>query len=103
MAIENISLDELKQGLGDGSLVVVDVREADEFASGHIPGAVSNPLSSFSTGALPAGKRIIIACRSGQRSKVALAMAQSSGRPDVTGHFPGGMLEWQASGQPIEK
>lgn len=103
MKIEDISLRDLKSGLATGSLVVVDVRETDEYAAGHIPGSQSNPLSRFSAAALPAERRIILACRSGQRSKVALAMAQSSGRPDVTCHFSGGMLEWQTLGEPVGK
>ena len=36
--------------------ILVDVREADEFASGHIPGAVNEPLSTVNKTALPKGR-----------------------------------------------
>ena len=103
MMIEDLSLAAFKSGLEDEKFVVVDVREADEFAAGRVPGAILNPLSRFSVGELPAGKRVVIMCRSGQRSKVAIAIAQAAGRQDVTGHYPGGMLEWTAAGEPVER
>ncbi len=42
--VEDVSLKDLKAGLADGSIVLVDVREPHEFAAGHIPGASLNPL-----------------------------------------------------------
>src|SRR5882757_8612011 len=87
----NISLEALAQGLHDGSIVLVDVREAHEYAAGHIPGAVLMPLSSFDPAALPLaeGKRIVFACQAGKRSMAALQQAQAAGR-DVAGHYAGG-------------
>jgi rhodanese-related sulfurtransferase len=38
MRVNELELDELKAGLADGSILVVDVREPHEFAAGHIPG-----------------------------------------------------------------
>ena len=49
------------------------------------------------------GKRVVLHCRSGNRSAKALAIAQSYGRDDVRAHFGGGMLEWAAAGEPIER
>ncbi|MGC2126782.1 MAG: rhodanese-like domain-containing protein, partial [Methylovirgula sp.] len=45
--VEDVTLVELKEGLSDGSIVLVDVREPYEFAAGHIPGSELNPLQSF--------------------------------------------------------
>ncbi len=103
--VEDVSLADLKKGLENGSILLVDVREANEWADGRIPGAVFNPLSAFDVAALPkaAGKRVVLQCRSGRRSVTALDMAQTGGRPDVRAHFGGGMLEWQAAGEPVEK
>jgi rhodanese-related sulfurtransferase len=102
--VENVSLDELKKGLADGSILLVDVREANEWAAGRIPGAIFNPLSAFDPRALPkeAGKRVVLHCRSGKRSVTALGLAQNGGRPDVKAHFGGGMLEWVGNGEEVE-
>ena len=103
-AVENVSREDLKRGLSDGSIVLVDVREPYEYADGHIPGAVLNPLQSFDVDALPPqtpGQRIVLSCRSGRRSLVAMERAQAAGRHDITAHYPGGMLDWNAAGEPI--
>jgi rhodanese-related sulfurtransferase len=103
--VEDVSLEDLKRGLADGSIRLVDVREAVEWDAGHIPGAVFNPLSAFDPAALPApaaGQTIVLHCRSGRRSITALELAQGAGRNDVTTHFSGGMLAWVAAGEPVE-
>jgi rhodanese-related sulfurtransferase len=104
--VENVSREDLKRGLADASIVLVDVREPNEFAAGHIPGASLNPLQSFNPSALPPkqeGKRIVLSCRSGKRSLVAMDLAQAAGRTDITAHYPGGMLDWSAAGEPVEE
>jgi rhodanese-related sulfurtransferase len=103
--IENVTLDELKRGLADGSILLVDVREPNEWDAGHIAGATLHPMSSFDPDELPreAGMRVVLHCRSGNRSAKVLAIAQSYGRDDVRAHFGGGMLEWAAAGEPIER
>ncbi len=103
--VENVTLAELKHGLSDGSIVLVDVREPHEYASGHIPGSTLNPLQSFDPDALPPlapGKRIVLSCRSGNRSVTALRLAQEAGRDDIRAHFGGGMLAWERAGEPVE-
>lgn len=103
--VENVTLPELKQGLSDGSIVLVDVREPHEYAAGHIPGSALNPLQSFDPAALPSavpGKRIVLSCRSGNRSVTALRLAQEAGRDDIRAHFGGGMLAWERAGEPVE-
>lgn len=101
---EEIGLEELRDGLSAGKIALIDVREASEFAAGHVPGALHNPLSQFDVSALPpAGeKRIVLICRSGSRSAMALRKAQADGRPDVKAHFRGGMMQWSAAGLPVE-
>jgi rhodanese-related sulfurtransferase len=104
--VENVSREELKKGLADGSIVLVDVREPNEFADGHIPGALLNPLQSFDPAALPPhkdGQKVVLSCRSGKRSLVAMERARAAGRTDITAHYAGGMLDWNAAGEPIEE
>lgn len=104
IVVENLELDALKRGLADGSVILVDVREANEWDAGHIPGAIFNPLSAFDVSALPppSDKKIVLQCRSGRRSVTALGLAQAGGRPDVTTHFAPGMLGWEAAGEPVD-
>lgn len=102
--VENVSLQELKQGLADGSIVLVDIREPNEWDAGHIPGASLHPLSAFDPAALPKsepGKRVVLHCRSGRRTLAALEAAQAAGRDDIRAHFGGGMLEWQGAGETV--
>ena len=102
--VENVYRDELKKGLANGSILLVDVREPNEFVAGRIPGSVLNPLQSFDPKALPRapGKRVVISCRSGRRSLTALALAQKAGRDDVRAHYPGGFQEWANAGEKVE-
>ena len=103
--IKDIGLSELKHGLADGSILLVDVREAEEYAAGHIKGALFNPLSQFDPAKLPAagsGQRVVLQCRSGRRSVTAMEKAQLAGRADVDTHFGGGMLAWIDAGEPVE-
>jgi rhodanese-related sulfurtransferase len=100
----DITLDDLKAGLSEKTIVLVDVREADEYAAGHIQGAIFNPLSQFETKKLPqpmSGQKIVIYCRSGRRSITAMEKAQQAGRSDIDTHYSGGILGWLSSGEPV--
>ena len=48
--------------------LLVDVREPDEYAAGHIPGAVNAPLSTLDRADLPADRPLFLYCRMGSRS-----------------------------------
>ena len=101
--VVELTLDEVKRGLTDGSIVLVDVREPHEFVAGHIPGSVSHPLSTFDPALLPKeaeGKRIVFSCRSGVRSVRAIELAQAAGLK-VNEHYRGGFKEWAEAGEPI--
>lgn len=99
----DVPLDELKRGLEEGTLVLVDVREPHEYAAGHIPGAVLAPLSSADPATVPReeGKKIVFSCQSGKRSLAALRRAREAGRDDVTGHFAPGFAGWRAAGEDV--
>ncbi len=99
--IVDLDREAVKQGLSDGSILLVDVREPHEFAAGHIPGAVSNPLSTFDPSALPEGRRIVFSCAAGVRSVRAMEFAQAAGR-DIREHYKGGFKDWAAAGEPVE-
>jgi rhodanese-related sulfurtransferase len=102
--LHDIDLKELKAGLAEGKIVLVDVREASEFEAGHIAGAIFLPLSAFDPAKLPPpqeGKKVVIYCRSGRRSITAMEQARLGGRRDVNTHFGGGILGWLNAGEPV--
>jgi len=99
--VVDLDREAVKQGLREGSMVVVDVREAHEFAAGHIPGSVSHPLSTFDPTLLPEGGRIVFSCAAGVRSVRAIEAAQAAGR-DIREHYKGGFKDWAAAGEPVE-
>ena len=74
-----VTAEELDAMLRAGSAVVVDVREVDEFAAGHIPGAINMPLSTFQPSKLPdhPGKKMVLvaACGSFFQSTVPSSVA----------------------------
>ncbi|MCJ2051234.1 rhodanese-like domain-containing protein [Methylobacterium sp. J-070] len=106
MRVVDLDRDTVKRGLSDGSMLVIDVREQHEYASGHIPGAVSHPLSEFDPAALAElvsadGRRPVFSCASGVRSIHALMAAQNAGL-DIAEHYRGGFKDWYGAGETIE-
>ena len=63
--------------------VLLDVREAGEFRSGHIPGAVNVPLSAVSQVALPKDKPVFVYCLRGTRSRQAVSRLTRMGYQNV--------------------
>ena len=59
--------------------VLLDVREVDEFHSGHIPGAVNLPLSGIDTIEIPKDKPLFVYCLRGSRSKQAVGVLMRMG------------------------
>ena len=79
---------------------VIDVSEAHEHASSHIPNAVNHPLSRCDPAQLPTDKPVVLVCLSGARSARALQLAHAAGRSDVT-HYPPGTAGWKGHGGAI--
>ncbi|MEG3146515.1 rhodanese-like domain-containing protein [Sphingomonas sp. RT2P30] len=92
----------LREMLDRDAAMVVDVREPDEFAAGHIPGAVNLPLSRFDPALLPEseGKLLVLNCAAGRRSAMALAQCAKAGA-SVDTHLNGGFSAWQGAKLPI--
>lgn len=96
-----IGHDEFVAAVKNQSCFIVDVREPGEFANGHVPGAINQPLSGFDPKQLPSGKPVVLVCKSGGRSTNALSKARAAGRDDVR-HYAGGTMGWQGQGGAIE-
>ena|SRR5690606_19655661 len=98
--VKNLTVQEVKEGLDRGEIVLVDVREPHEFAAERIPGTAQlNPLQNFDPAALPdpGGKRLVFSCRSGRRSVTSSQLAQAAGLP-YDEHMAGGILAWKVAG-----
>lgn len=99
-----ITPHQLAEQLRAGAAMVVDVREAEEYAQGHIPGAVNLPLSAFQPSALPdpAGRTLVLNCLGGKRSAMALDTCRAA-QEAVDTHLAGGFTAWVAAGLPVER
>ena len=86
--------------------LVVDVREPNEFAAGHVLGAKNLPLARLdASGAELAKKKerpVIVYCDGGERSAKALATLKKHGYTRVA-NLSGGLGAWQQAGLPVEK
>lgn len=76
--------------------IILDARRADEFAAGHIPGAINIPNESIGTDDIPElpdkAQLILVYCRSGRRSKEASQKLADLGYTNIV-EF-GGILDW---------
>jgi rhodanese-related sulfurtransferase len=101
--VRDLTPEEIAQGLTEGRMVLVDVREPNETDAERFPDAVLVPLSAFDPAAIPAqeGREVVFACRSGRRSITASLAAQEQGFA-YGAHMAGGILAWKAAGLPTE-
>lgn len=91
---ETIDLEDIEDYVANG-YIVADVREIDEYESGHIPGAINVPLSILQNGdfsALDSNEKYVIICRSGNRSVTASDILSSEGFDVV--NVSEGMSTW---------
>ena len=101
--VTNLSPEQVAQGLREGRMLLVDVREPNEVAVEAYPDALVLPLSAFDPTAIPdpEGREVVFACRSGRRSVTASVAAQDAGYP-YKSHLAGGIIAWKAAGLPTE-
>jgi rhodanese-related sulfurtransferase len=80
---------------------LLDVREDDEWAAGHAPGATHIPLGRLGarTAELPRDERIYVICRSGMRSARAAQALNAAGWQAL--NVAGGMQHWAAADRPM--
>ena len=86
--------------------LVIDVRDADAYAKGHILGAKSVPLAELGRRAADLAKHkakaVIVSCQNGDRSASAAATLRQNGFTRVH-PLNGGFAAWQQAGLPVEK
>jgi len=85
-------------------LYVLDVRTPQEYAEGHVPGAVNVPQDQLASrlAEVPKDKDVVIYCRSGRRSALAADVLAANGYSRLS-HLEGDMNAWIAKGRPVAK
>src|SRR5215468_7876340 len=104
--IREVSVDDVKRLVEQGSPVkVIDVREADEYAAGKIPGAMSVPRGYLELRIEDKAKRdepLVLYCAGGTRSALAAKTLQEMGYQNVSS-MAGGFSRWSDSAYPVDK
>ena len=105
--VQEISIDDAEQAIRDADLLL-DVREADEFAAGHMNGAVhiSRGMLEFKFSANPAlqsrDMKIVLYCKTSGRAALSALALHDLGYLNVQS-IAGGIDAWVAAGKPIVK
>lgn len=111
--IVEIDTGQAAESLGRESVLLLDVREPEEFAAGHLPGAVSVPRGMLEPRAAadsPArsdeladpAREIVVYCGSGARSALAAVTLQELGFTNVRS-MAGGIQAWSQESRPLER
>ena len=102
--IAQIPVDELRHQLEEGQDVqVVDVRQPGEYASGHVPGAISLPLAHLAEGGaqLPPERSVVVICAGGYRSSAGTGILARLGFKHLC-NVVGGTSAWVNAGYAVE-
>jgi thiosulfate/3-mercaptopyruvate sulfurtransferase len=114
-----VDADAVSAALGDTGAVVVDTRDPEEFAAGHVPGAVNlnwRELVDAETRGLTSkdelesvldakgitrAKRVVLYCDTARRISHTFVVLSWLGFPDVS-FYEGSFTDWRAKGRPVE-
>lgn len=100
---DQLTRGELLDRVRAGTATVIDVRPAEEYAAGHIPGAVSLPLDELQArlAELPDGAEIVAYCRGANCVLAHDAVRLLAARGRAAQRLTDGMLEWRLDGLPV--
>jgi rhodanese-related sulfurtransferase len=100
----NLNVSEFSQKITEPGVIIVDVRTPEEFASGHIEGALNIDFNSGNFAneitRLNPSENYAIYCRSGSRSGQAASIMHKAGFHDVS-NLNGGVIDWTNNGLPL--
>jgi rhodanese-related sulfurtransferase len=92
--------------MNQGTTLVLDIRDAKDFAAGHLPRARHIPLDELSNRVEEIGKYkdkpVIVTCRSGSRAGAATRVLRKAGFSAVY-QLKGGLVAWEQASLPVEK
>jgi len=102
--LEPVSRAELLERAARGDVTIVDVRPPEEFAAGHLPGALNVPLAELEArrGKLPRGQEVVAYCRGPYCVLAFEAVARLRAAGHAARRLEGGYPEWKSAGLPIE-
>ena len=102
--LEPVEQEDLVERARAGAVIILDVRPADEYHAGHIPGAVSVPLKELEKriSELPAGQEVVAYCRGPYCVLAFRAVEMLRARGHLARRLTDGFPEWRAAGFPIE-
>jgi len=104
-AIEQVSVDQLKEQIANRDLQIVDVRRPTEYSNGHVPRAMNAPLSALDRTIdelpLQKDKPTAVICAGGYRSSAAASLLQQQGFTNLI-NVAGGTGAWINAGYPVE-
>jgi rhodanese-related sulfurtransferase len=88
----------------DGTIRIVEVRETNEWAAGHVPGAIHIPLGELASRSneVERDKPVVVVCRSGRRSLAGATTLLRAGFGEASS-LSGGMVAWARGGHPVEQ
>ena len=103
-ALEPVSRAELLDRLSCGAVTLLDVRPEDEFAHGHLPGALNVPLAQLARrlSELPPEREVVAYCRGPWCVLSFEAVAMLRGQGYRVRRLADGLPEWKAAGLPVE-
>ena len=99
--VDVATVEALRQNPG---VYLLDVREPDEYAAGHIPGITLIPMGEVAArlAELPRDKEIIVTCRTGNRSGQVADLLREQGFSNVH-NMTGGIVAWEEAGYAVEQ
>jgi phage shock protein E len=85
-------------------VLVLDVRELNEYEAGHIPGVTLIPMGEVANrlNEIPTDQTVIVTCRTGNRSGQVADFLRQNGYTNIH-NMAGGIVEWEAAGLPVEQ
>ena len=103
--LEPVPRSELLERARDGLVTVLDVRPPEEFAAGHVPGAVNIPLQELEQrlGELSKNQEVVAYCRGPHCVLAFDAVARLREKGMKARRLEDGYPEWQVAGLPVEK
>ena len=96
--VKSVSPREVKIGLEENAICLIDVREPHEFRAALVEGAISMPLSSFKPQNIKdaENREIVLMCQSGMRSAQAVKLCQQANISAA--NMAGGIMAWHQNG-----
>lgn len=101
--IQSVDVTTLKQWLDNDEVILIDVRELDEYKNAHIAGAILIPLKGCTAQIIPHNpeKKIVFQCQKGYRSYAACTACIELSPHNILWNLEGGLSDWVEKGYDV--